>query len=90
MKPKKKPRQYRVNGTHINPMTRVMINDASMCNALMSSEDVARELDCCCGIHGAMRERRGAKKATSAARRRYEKEIIERELKEFEDEQTQL
>ena len=42
------------------------------------SELVAR--DHCCGIHGAARERKGIKKGTSAARRRYEKELIDQEL----------
>ena len=38
--------------------------------------------DHCCGIHGAMRERRGIKKGTSAARRRHAKTLIQRELTE--------
>jgi len=33
-----------------------------------------------CGIHGAARERRGIKRGTSAARRRWEKELIESEV----------
>ena len=32
--------------------------------------------DHCCGIHGAARERKGIKKGTSAARRRYGKQLI--------------
>jgi len=40
------------------------------------------KLDQCRGIHGAMRERRGAKKATSSARRRHDKNIIVQALEE--------
>jgi hypothetical protein len=63
-------------GSHADPNKRVQANDASMHNGLMSSED-AKGYDQCRGIHGAMRERRGAKKATSAARRRHDKIVIE-------------
>jgi hypothetical protein len=64
------------SGSMASPNHRVRVNAASMHNNLMSSESRKRD-DMCCGIHGAMRERRGAKKATSAARRRLDKEIIE-------------
>ncbi len=56
-------------------MQRVMVNDRSMHNGLESSERM-KGWDHCCGIHGAARTRRGAKKATSAARRRFDKELI--------------
>lgn len=55
---------------------RVRHNDSSMTNTLMHTRDL-KTFDQCCGIHGAMRERRGAKKATSAARRRNDKRIIQ-------------
>lgn len=70
-------------GSMASPNHRVRVNDASMHNGLMSSESRKRD-DRCCGIHGAMRERKGAKKATSAARRRHDKEVINKELEESE------
>lgn len=60
---------------------RVAKNDGTMANTLMSTKDL-KAYDHTCGIHGAARERRGAKKATSAARRRHEKTLI----KKLEDE----
>jgi hypothetical protein len=42
--------------------------------------------DHCCGIHGAARERKGIKRGTSAARRRHDKEVIEREMAALEEE----
>jgi hypothetical protein len=51
----------KTRGSHINPNKRVQVNDASMHNGLMSTQDT-KAYDQCCGIHGAMRERRGAKK----------------------------
>lgn len=68
--------KQKVRGGAAKPMERVLRNDASMSNSLESSSAVKRE-DQCCGIHGAIRERRGAKRATSAARRRYEKKLIQ-------------
>ena len=38
--------------------------------------------DHCCGIHGAARERKGIKKGTSAARRRYDKGLVEKEMEQ--------
>jgi len=60
---------------------RVRRNDASMHNGLLSTAFM-KGWDQCCGIHGAARERRGAKKATSAARRRHEKALIRKMLDE--------
>ncbi len=57
----------------------VRYNDRSMDGHLPSTK-VLVWYDHCCGIHGAMRERRGIKKGTSAARRRNDKAIIAREL----------
>jgi hypothetical protein len=62
-------------------MKRVEHNDATMANGLLSSESVKGH-DHCRGIHGAARARRGAKKATSAARRRHDKNIIKTETDE--------
>lgn len=69
----------KIRGSYANPNNRVRANDASMHNGLMSSKDAAG-YDQTCGIHGAAQERKGAKKATSAARRRHDKEIINEEL----------
>lgn len=68
-------------GIYVDVNHRVMNNDASMYNGLMSSQEL-KMYDHCKGIHGAMKERRGAKKATSAARRRYEKQLISDALNE--------
>jgi hypothetical protein len=38
-----------------------------------------------CGIHGAARARRGIKKGTSAARRRYEQGLVEAGLRDADD-----
>ena len=54
---------------------RVAKNDSTMANTLASSQATKR-MDNCCGIHGAMKARRGAKKATSSARRRHDKKVI--------------
>lgn len=74
-------RLMKTHGRSAKPNERVIRNDRSMHNGLASSEDTKR-YDHCCGIHGAMRERRGAKKATSAARRRNDKRIIQAALEE--------
>lgn len=63
----------------INSNDRVESNDATMSNTLMPTQELKR-YDQCCGIHGAMRERKGAKKATSAARRRKDKRVIQEAL----------
>lgn len=55
-------------------------NDASMTNSLPSAEEIARCQDMTNGIHGAAKIRKGIKKATSAARRRNDKEIIKSEM----------
>ncbi len=57
----------------------VVKNAASMSNGLPSTQYL-KMFDHCCGIHGAARERKGIKRGTSAARRRYEKDLIRREL----------
>lgn len=57
---------------------RVALNDASMANHLMTTEYLKGRHDMTCGIHGAAKERKGAKKATSAARRRHEKTLIKK------------
>ena len=75
-------RYNRVRGEHADPNNRVLINDASMHNGLMSTEDT-KDYDQCCGIHGAMRERRGAKRATSAARRRRDKVIVQQGMEDL-------
>jgi hypothetical protein len=58
---------------------RVERNAASMVGPLPSTQSV-RHRDWCCGIHGAARHRKGIKRGTSAARRRFEKVVIQREL----------
>jgi len=73
----------KTRGSEVNIQLRANRKPASMCNCLMSSQD-AKSYDQCCGIHGAMRERRGAKKATSAARRRNDKIVIRQSLEEYE------
>lgn len=50
-----------------------------MANTLMHTDDL-KGYDHCHGIHGAAKERKGCKKATSAARRRNDKEIIKGEI----------
>lgn len=54
---------------------RVDKSPQTMANTLPSSESI-KHMDWCCGIHGAARWRRGAKRGTSAARRRLEKDEI--------------
>lgn len=56
-------------------------NDRFMQGNLASSEEM-KALDCCCGIHGAARHRKGIKHATVTARRRNDKEIIRQEQEE--------
>lgn len=68
-------------GQKQSAMERVEHNDASMANDMDSSKSL-RHFDACCGIHGHMRARRGAKRGTSAARRRHEKRIIKTALEE--------
>lgn len=60
----------------VNPNRCVERNDRSMSNGLLSAKDAAM-FDQCRGIHGASRERKGAKRATSAARRRRDRRVIE-------------
>ena len=60
---------------------RVAKNDATIANTLMRTRDL-KGLNQCRGIHGAMRERRRTKKATSLARRRHDKNIIVHALEE--------
>ena len=74
MKIKQRPRD-------INPNERMESNDATMSNTLMSTQEL-KGWDQCCGIHGAARERKGAKKATSAARRRRDRRVIQDALSE--------
>lgn len=50
-------------------------NDASMSGNLPSSQFLKR-YDHCCGIHGAARKRKGFKRGKNAARRRFEKRLI--------------
>jgi hypothetical protein len=69
-------------GVDIDPKARIKYNDATMSNTLLSTQEL-KEYDHCCGIHGAMRERRGAKKATSNARRRHSKKLIEKGLQDY-------
>jgi len=75
-------RNRRVLGSYADVNARVRLNDSSMDNGLMSTED-SKAFDHCCGIHGAMRERRSAKRATSAARRRHDKVVIQQALEEI-------
>lgn len=63
--------------------SRVENNPETMSNTMMRTRDLKGH-DQCCGIHGAIRERRGAKKATSAARRRQGKRYIESVLEDGE------
>lgn len=60
-------------------MGKVKRNDKSMGNGLPSAQE-RKTYDQCCGIHGAARERKGIKRGTNAARRRYEKDLINWEL----------
>ena len=62
---------------------RVLHNPGTMANTLPSTQEL-KGFDHCCGIHGAMRERRGIKHGTSAARRRVDKLILAQELQEME------
>lgn len=61
---------------------RVLKNDQSMHNNIASSERV-KHWDWVRGIHGAARARKGAKKATSAFRRRNDKSLIRKALEEI-------
>lgn len=63
---------------------RVLNNPATMKGDLPSTQSM-RHRDWCCGIHGAARFRKGIKKGTSAARRRVDKEIVEREVNDLDD-----
>ena len=60
-------------------MKHVQVNDQSMYNGLPSTESM-RHRDWCCGVHGAAKWRRGIKKGTSAARRRYGRKVIRDEV----------
>ena len=51
-------------------------NDASMDKRTMPEAERSKGWDYCCGIHGAARNRKGTKRGTSAARRRYDKRVI--------------
>lgn len=66
-----------------NVMRKVKNNDSRMGNSLPKTIEL-NMYDHCCGIHGAARERKGIKKGTNAARRRYEKEIIRSYIDELE------
>lgn len=59
-------------------------NPNSMANSLPSTKEL-KQFDCCCGIHGAARKRRGAKHAKVTARRRLDKEIILEAMIEYEE-----
>jgi hypothetical protein len=61
--------------------SKVDYNDATMANGLPSAES-ERHWDNCCGIHGAMRRRKGIKHGTVCARRRHDKEVIQAALSE--------
>lgn len=61
---------------------KVDYNDATMANGLPSTRKSGRRKDYVCGIHGAMRERRGIKHGTVCARRRRDKEVIQAALDE--------
>lgn len=66
-------------------MDRIINNSATMSNGLPSTQE-RKHWDHCCGIHGAARERKGIKRGTSAARRRYEKKLVEYELDTYNEE----
>lgn len=57
-------------------MRHVRRSDSSMANTLPSAEAWKR-WDWCCGIHGAMKARRGIKHATACARRRNDRNVID-------------
>lgn len=57
-------------------------NLSTMSNGLISAQE-DRHWDYCCGIHGAARARKGVKKATSAYRRRNDKEVIKQSMEEL-------
>ncbi len=56
--------------------SKVQHNPATMANTLPSTQSM-RHWDNCCGIHGAARRRKGIKRGTSAARRRFDKQIVD-------------
>ena len=61
----------------------VQVKDRAQTNSMVNtlpSVQATKRMDNCCGIHGAMKKRRGAKKATSAARRRNDKILIKNAL----------
>lgn len=65
-------------------INRVQINDASMANGLPSTAEIRRGgWDYYCGVHGIMRERRGIKRGTSAARRRHDKQVVRDHLEQM-------
>lgn len=63
-------------------VTEVLKNPNSMANTLPSAQE-RKGWDQCCGIHGAARERKGAKHGASTQRRRLDKQIIESSLDEI-------
>lgn len=65
--------------------SRVAKNAATMANTLPSTQSM-RHFDNCCGIHGAARRRKGEKRGTSAARRRFDKEVIKEVCEELDNE----
>lgn len=56
-------------------MTRVLRNPASMYNTLPVASEWSM-YECCLGVHGAMRLRRGTKHGTVTARRRLDRAIV--------------
>lgn len=62
-------------------MEKARFNASSMANSLPSTESM-RHRDACRGIHGHAKARRGIKRGAAAARRRFDKEVITRELEE--------
>ena len=56
-------------------MTRVMRSPGSMHNSLPSSREWSM-YDCCLGVHGAMKRRRGVKHGTVTARSRFDKIVV--------------
>ena len=69
-------------GTNARVKDRVLRNDRSMHNNLASTERV-KHWDWVRGIHGAARARKGAKRATSAFRRRNDKRVIQEQLEQL-------
>lgn len=62
-------------------MRQLLKNDRSMSNSLPSSQEM-KTFDQCCGIHGAMRWRKGEKHALVTARRRHGKEVVKEGMEE--------